>query len=265
MNNISRNNGATTPNVLCLASYEKGHRFLTEGRKLGRRVYLITSAELRDAGWLGESVDVILFMPGDQSDWNLEDMLVSIAGLRCHVHLGRVVALDDCDVEKAALLREHFRRAVVFTIRLLPRNSPICSDLLRINHSVLKFFGLDDAASHTEVIRSRDTGDVLFLETNLSAEWARLEGSIVKSSSYSAPEMRDEYAGLGVSLARQDWPDTSVFSDPGVVWKLAKRHHAGLVVSSSDDRRVAELIDLYTETVRKDFHATAPARQKVGC
>jgi hypothetical protein len=43
-------------------------------------------------------------MPGDQSDWNLEHMLVSIAGLCRHVHLDRVVALDNFDLEKAALI-----------------------------------------------------------------------------------------------------------------------------------------------------------------
>jgi hypothetical protein len=104
MSNISPNDGARSPNVLCLASYEKGHRFLTEGKKLGWRVYLLTSAKLRHAGWPRDSVDDVLFMPGDQSDWNLEHMLVSIAGLCRHVHLDRVVALDNFDLEKAALI-----------------------------------------------------------------------------------------------------------------------------------------------------------------
>jgi hypothetical protein len=240
MSTISPNNGAKTPNVLCLASYEKGHRFLTEAKKLGWRVYLMTSDRLRDAGWPRESIDDMLCMPGDQSDWNLGDMLVSIAGLCRHVHLDRVVALEG-------------------------------------------LFGLKDGASHTEFIRSRESDEFLFLETSarvggahiaelieagtgvsLWTEWAKLKSSIITGSSYSAPEVRNEYAGLLVSLARQDWPDTSVFSDPEVVWKLVKRHHASLVVRSPDDRRVAELIDSYTDIVRKDFHATAPPREKVG-
>jgi len=171
----------------------------------------------------------------------------------------------------------------VFTTRLVPRNSKISSDLLGINRSVLKLFGLNDGASHTEFIRSRATGELLFLETsarvggahipelieagtgaNLWSEWAKLENSRVTGLSYSAPEVRHDHAGLLVSLARKEWPDTSVFSDPEVVWKLAKRHHVGLVVSSPDDRRVAERMDSYTEIVRKDFHATAPPREKVG-
>jgi hypothetical protein len=197
-----------------LASYEKDHRFLTEGKKLGWRVYLMTSARLRDAGWRRDSVDDILFMPGDQ---------------------------------------------------------------------VLKLFGLNDGASHTEFIRSRDTGELFFLETsarvgeahipelteagtgaNLWSEWAKLESSLVTGLSYSAPEVRHDQAGLLVSCVQQEWPDTSVFSDPEVVWKVAKRHHMGLVVSSPDGRRVAELMDSYTEIVRKDFYATAPPQERVG-
>ncbi len=410
MSDISPNSGTRTPKLLCLASYEKGHRFLVEAKRLGCEVYLLTSSSLKDTAWPRESLNDILFMPGDQSEWNLGDMLVAVARLCRHVQLDRVVALDDFDLEKAALIREHFRipgmgesatrwfrdklamrtgaqaagirvpaftsttnyiditrfvdsvpppwvlkprlmagaigiskiatreeawekihalgdqqsfylleqfvpgdifhvdsiwsggKAVaafasaygtpplevtqgggVFTTRLLPRNSKIAGELLGINGSVLETFGLVDGVSHTEFIRSRETGEILFLETsarvggahiselieagtglNLWAEWAKLECSIVLGSSYSVPELRSEYAGLLVSLARQEWPDTSVFSDPEVVWKLEKRHHVGIVVRSPDHSRVAELIDSYTELVRKDFHASAPPREKAG-
>lgn len=410
MSNISRQSGAKTTSVLCLASYEKGHRFLQEAKKLGCQVYLLTSSALKDAAWPRESLDDILFMAGDQSEWNLDDMLVVVARLFRHIHLDRVVALDDFDLEKAASIREHLRisgmgesatryfrdklamrtaaRAAgirvpaftstanyvditqfvdsvpppwvlkprllagaigikkiatreeaweqihalgdrqsfylleqfipgdifhvdsiwsggtnvcsfasaygtpplevtqnggVFTTRLLPRNSEISRELTGINDSVLSCFGLKDGVSHTEFIRSQETSEFFFLETsarvggahipelieagtgiNLWAEWAKLESSIVLGSSYSVPEIRNEYAGLLVSLARQEWPDTSVFSDPEVVWKLAKRYHVGLVVKSPDSSRVAELIDSYTQLVRKDFHASAPPREKVG-
>jgi hypothetical protein len=100
-------------------------------------------------------------------------------------------------------------------------------------------------------------------KVNLWTEWAKLKGSIITGSSCSAPEVRNEYAGLLVTLARQGWPDTSILSDPEVVCKLPKRRLTGIVVSSPDHRRVAELIDSYTDIVRKDFHGTAPAREKV--
>src|SRR3982751_6819785 len=103
MSTISLNSGARMPNILCLASYEKGHRFLVEAKRLGCQVYLLTSSNLKDASWPRKSLDDILFMPGDQSGWDLGDMLVAVARLCRHV------ALDDFDLEKAALIREHFR------------------------------------------------------------------------------------------------------------------------------------------------------------
>jgi len=109
MSNISRKSGAKTPSVLCLASYEKGQRFLEEAKKLGCQVYLLTSSALKDAAWPRESLDEILFMPGDQGEWDLDDMLVLVARLCRHVHLDRIVALDDFDLEKAAAIREHLR------------------------------------------------------------------------------------------------------------------------------------------------------------
>src|SRR4051794_25801227 len=109
MCNISWKSGGTPTNILCLASYEKGHRFLTEAKKLGSKVYLLTSSALEDASWPRESLDEILALPGDQSEWNLNEMLVAVAGLSRHIHFDRVVALDDLDLEKAALIREHLR------------------------------------------------------------------------------------------------------------------------------------------------------------
>jgi len=134
----------------------------------------------------------------------------------------------------------------VFTTSLLPRNSKITRELWGINHSVLKLFGLADGVSHTEFLRSRETGELLFLETsarvggahiselieagtgvNLWAEWAKLENSIVLGSPYSVREVRSEYAGLLVSLARQEWPDTRCSQIPkssgswknGITWE----------------------------------------------
>jgi len=67
MCNISSKTGGTAPNVLCLASYEKGHRFITEAKKLGFKVYLLTSSALENASWPRESLDDILVLLGDQS------------------------------------------------------------------------------------------------------------------------------------------------------------------------------------------------------
>ena len=45
--------------------------------------------------------------------------------------------------------------------------------------------------------------------------------------------MRDEYGGVTISLARQEWPDTSGFTDPEVVHRLDMKHHIGFVLAAT--------------------------------
>ncbi len=73
------------------------------------------------------------------------------------------------------------------------------------------------------------------------------------------PAARADYAGLIVSLARQERPDTHAYADPEVVWRLNKEHHAGLIVRSPSLTRVEELLDDYTTRFRHDFVASLPA------
>jgi len=99
---------------------------------------------------------------------------------------------------------------------------------------------------------------------NLWAEWANVDAAVARGVPYTAPLPRHDYAGLLVSLARQEWPDTSGFQDPELVWRMRKRNHVGFIVKSPERQRVAELLHLYTERVRTDFHASAPPREKPG-
>ncbi|HZL57017.1 MAG TPA: ATPase [Bryobacteraceae bacterium] len=100
--------------ILCLASYEKGQRFLIECKRLGATVLLVTSLSLKDkAKWPLESIDEIFYMPngvsGDAHQWDRDDLVNAISHLgRTHV-FDRIVGLDDFDVETAAMLREHMR------------------------------------------------------------------------------------------------------------------------------------------------------------
>ena len=93
------------------------------------------------------------------------------------------------------------------------------------------------------------------------AEWAKVEIASACQEVYTPPKVRNDYAGLVVSLAREEWPDTSGFRDPEVAWRMKKRHHIGLIVKSGSYERVGELLTQYTERVRRDFHASAPARE----
>ena len=70
---------------------------------------------------------------------------------------------------------------------------------------------------------------------------------------------RGDYAGLLVSLARQQHPDLSGFDAPEVVWRMDEEYHAGLIVRSPDLARVEELLAAYTDRVQRDFWAYRPA------
>lgn len=166
----------------------------------------------------------------------------------------------------------------IFTTRLLRQDSADSQALLEKNRQVLAGMGLLRGVSHTEFIQGAD-GNLYFLETsarvggahiadlveaatgiNLWAEWAKLE-TASEDKPHVLPAVRSEYAGLIVSLARQEFPDTSAFTDPEIVWRLHKLNHFGLIVQSTGPERVKELLDRYIERVRSDYHASTPPRQ----
>jgi biotin carboxylase len=168
----------------------------------------------------------------------------------------------------------------IFTTRTLPRGSAEERPLLALNEKVLQAFGLVRGVSHSEFIAGRD-GKLYFLETsarvggahiadlveaatgiNLWAEWAKIEIAGGKAP-YRPPVAKNDSAGLLISLARQEQPDTSGYNDPEIVWRLNdKKHHAGLIVKSPDPGRVRELIDNYAQRFRQDFFASEPPRDK---
>ena len=69
------------------------------------------------------------------------------------------------------------------------------------------------------------------------------------------------YAGLVLSLSRQERPDTSAYADPEIVWRLDGHppHHVGLIVRAPTLERVEELLDAYEPRIARDFMATLPA------
>jgi biotin carboxylase len=167
----------------------------------------------------------------------------------------------------------------IFTTRVLERGTAIEQSLLVKNAEVLRALGLVRGVSHTEYIRGHD-GEVYFLETsarvggahisdlieaatglNLWAEWAKVEIAGGKSS-YDVRPARAEYAGLIVSLARQEHPDLSGYSDPEVVWRMDKKNHAGVIVRSLNALRIGELLDSYVARFRSDFHAALPPKDR---
>ena len=169
----------------------------------------------------------------------------------------------------------------VFTSRILDRESEGTKDLLAMNKRLLTCFGLKNGASHTEFIRAHHDGQVYFLETsarvggahiadlvdaatgvNLWAEWAKIE-TVTPDHPYQAPQPRNDYAGLLVSLARQEHPDTSAYNDPEIVWRMQDRaHHVGMIIQSPSYQRITALLDSYVHRVQNDFGASLPPLDK---
>lgn len=99
-----------TGNIVCIASYHKGNDFIDELKKLGHRVILITSSNLKDKAWPWHAIDEVFYMQEiSHSTWNLDDLVKGFSHLMRSRRVDAVVALDDYDVEKAAMVRETFR------------------------------------------------------------------------------------------------------------------------------------------------------------
>lgn len=166
----------------------------------------------------------------------------------------------------------------MFCTRTLPREGDEAQALRAADRQVLEAMGMVRGAMHTEFIRADEDGRFYFLETaarvgganivemveaatgiNLWREWARLEVADARGEPYAPPPRRDDYAGLLVSLARQEWPDTSAYTDPEIVWRMTKKNHVGMIVASHDPNRITELLDSYLRRVREDFYASMPA------
>lgn len=148
-------------------------------------------------------------------------------------------------------------------------------ELKKLNQKVQKGFGMQNSASHTEFIKSRETGEFFFLETsarvgganlaemveassgiNLWREWAHIELAVALNQPYHLPEVRDDYAGIVVSLSRYQHPDTSSFTDHEICWRMNKEWHIGLILQSNNSYRIRELLEHYTVRIGSEFHAS---------
>lgn len=168
----------------------------------------------------------------------------------------------------------------VFTTRTLPRTGVEAKSLLKLNREVIEALGLLRGVTHAEFLRAHEDGKFYFIEVaarvggayisdvveaatgvNLWREWARIEVAGGKRA-YELPKARREYSGVILSLARQEQPDTSAYSDPEIVTRVSKYHHAGLILKSAKADRVKELLDSYMLRFKDDFMASQPVPEK---
>ncbi|HJP94303.1 MAG TPA: ATP-grasp domain-containing protein [Pyrinomonadaceae bacterium] len=167
-----------------------------------------------------------------------------------------------------------------YVSRTLARGSVDEKTLFGINRKLVQALGLQRGATHAEFIKSDADGKFYFLEiaarvggayiaevleaatgVNLWREWAKLEIAGGKVSARITPP-RKAYAGIILSLARQEEPDTSAYVDAEIVYRVKKRHHAGLIVRSTRLERVNELLDQYGRRFAEDFVAVAPPPER---
>ncbi len=98
--------GAGQAELLCISTYEKGQAMLEEAARLGCAVTLLTVHNLGDADWPKPLLADFATMPADLS---AEGALPYIVRLAKHRSFGRIVPLDEFDLDMAALAREHLR------------------------------------------------------------------------------------------------------------------------------------------------------------
>jgi biotin carboxylase len=168
----------------------------------------------------------------------------------------------------------------VFTTRTLPRDSSDAVALKVIHAKLVDGLGLVRGVTHTEFLKAHSDNRFYFLEiaariggayisnvvaaatgVNLWREWAHLEIGAGKQP-YQLPQTCQDYAGVIISLARQQEPDTSAYTDPEIVYRINKFHHAGFVLKASSAQRIEELLANYTRRFVSDFLATQPIPDK---
>jgi biotin carboxylase len=167
-----------------------------------------------------------------------------------------------------------------YVSRTLARGSADEKTLLNTNRKLVQSLGLQRGAAHAEFIKSDADGKFYFLEIaarvggayiadvleaasgiNLWREWARLEIADGKAPAKITP-LRKDYAGIILSLAKQEEPDTSGYVDEEIVYRVKKRHHAGLIIRASGLQRVDELLDDYGRRFVEDFVAVEPPPER---
>ena len=169
----------------------------------------------------------------------------------------------------------------IFLSHTIEHGSAEQRELLTLNRKLIRSLGLTRGATHAEFIKGMSDGRFYFLEVaarvggayiaevleastglNLWREWAKLEIAGGERA-YRAEPAHKEYGGIALSLARQEYPDTSAYTDPEIFYRVNKQHHVGLVVRSPQLERIHELLDQYASRFAQDFSAIIPPRERI--
>jgi biotin carboxylase len=167
----------------------------------------------------------------------------------------------------------------VFTTSTVPYKSKERKELEKINEQLLNAFNYQKGVAHAEFLHSEADGKFYLLEVacrvggayianvhdyacgfNLWREWAKLEIATPENP-YKLPKLRKEFAGVILSLANSDEPDSSAYNDAEIVYRVIKKKHVGLIICAKKHERVQELLESYSVRFIQDFTVVAPARE----
>ena len=169
----------------------------------------------------------------------------------------------------------------VFATRTLDRASEEALELKALATKVIKEFGLVRGVTHTEIIRSRDDGQLYFLETaarvggghiadmveiatgvKLWEEWAKIEiGQGEKP--YELPPVTRDYAAVVFCLAQQESPDVSGYDHPAIARRLLDRkQHVGFILKGQSQAEVEGAMSEIIPRMERDFLMTLPPAEK---
>ncbi len=168
----------------------------------------------------------------------------------------------------------------VFTTSIVPYRSREKRALENLNKRLLEAFKYEQGVSHAEFLHSEEDGKFYLLEVacrvggayianvleyacnfNLWREWARLE-TATDEEPYKLPRIKKEFAGIALALANQEFPDTSHYSDAEIVYRVTKAKHVGMIFYSPKQKRLEQLLSVYSQRISEDFLAVAPAKER---
>ncbi len=192
---------------------------------------------------------------------------------------GEVLFAQLCQYGKPPIQTMH--QGGVFTTQTLRKDAPDGRALMRLHQHLLAALQVKAGVNHSEFIKASADGKFYFLETaarvggayiadvveyasglNPWVEWARIEVAAARGQEYKLPTLHAGYAGSVITLAKQEKPDLSGYTDSEIVQRLDKMHHAGLLLQSPDEPRLRSLVESYTERFLADFCAAMPAPEK---
>ena len=151
-----------------------------------------------------------------------------------------------------------------------------------VHQKLVDALGLVRGVTHTEFLKSHADGRFYFLEIAARIGGAYISNVVQAATGikifgvrvgrnwrwaqgkrpYHLPPPHEDFAGVIISLARQQEPDTSAYTDPEIVYRISKYHHAGFVLKSSSAIRIEELLADYEKRFVSDFLATQPVPDK---